>query len=203
MKRTVDQAMDTMQAKREEAKLKAKAKRAMKKPAAAHANAKKDDEEDDGCREDADADGGAESADDAGDEGEDDDEDEVPPVTPAAKGTRRSKEVLRGAGVKGAKSSMPKTNADKTTKATQPKTKADTASPPKTKANKKPIDISDLAVLTKKTMRATTRECFTSKAYHAARKRAKAAGKSADEMKEIGRKAYAASAASWDKLKGS
>ena len=75
-------------------------------------------------------------------------------------------------------------------------------SPPKTKAVKKPIDISDLAVLTKKTMKATTRECFTSKAYHAARKRAKAAGKSTDEMKDLGRKAYAASAASWDKLKG-
>ena len=75
-------------------------------------------------------------------------------------------------------------------------------SPPKAKAVKKPIDISDLAVLTKKTMNATTRECFTSKAYHTARKRAKAAGKSTDEMKDIGRKAYAASAASWDKLKG-
>ena len=197
LKRTVDQAMNTMQAKREEAKDKAKAKRAMKKPAAAHGKAKQDDEED------ADADGGAESAEDAGDAGEDDDEDEVPPVTPAAKGTRRSKKVLRGAGDKGAKSSMPKTKADKTTKATPPKTKADKASPPKTKADKKPIDISDLAVLTKKTMKATTRECFTSKAYHAARQRAKAAGKSADEMKDLGRKAYAASAASWDKLKDS
>ena len=203
LKRTVDQAMNTMQAKRAEAKDKARAKRAMKKPAAAHGKAKQDDEEDDACREDADAGGGAESAEDAGDAGEDDDEDEVPPVTPAAKGTRRSKKVLRGAGDKGAKSSMPKTKADKTTKATPPKTKADKASPPKTKADKKPIVISDLAVLTKKTMKATTRECFTSKAYHAARQRAKAAGKSADEMKELGRKAYAASAASWDKLKDS
>ena len=112
----------------------------------------------------------------------------TPPPTPAAKGSLKTKKVT------------PKT---KTTNATSSKTKADKATPSKTKADKKPIDISDLAVLTKKMMKATTRECFTSKAYHAARKRAKHAGKSTDEMKELGRKAYAASAASWDRLTGS
>lgn len=211
LKRTVDQAMDTMQAKREEAKAKSKAKRVMKRPAAKPAKEKKGDEEEEEGRDYADADEVAESADEAVDEGEDEDEDEDPPPTPAAKSSRATKKVLlsvgkRGEGDKAAKLSPPKTKAKKATKATNatsPKMKAAKVTPPKTKADTKPIDISDLAVLTKKTMNATTRECFTSKAYHTARKRAKHAGKSSDIMKALGRKAYAASAASWDKLKGS
>eukprot|EP00959_Pyramimonas_sp_CCMP1952_P154722 3236930-Pyramimonas_sp.AAC.1 len=58
---------------------------------------------------------------------------------------------MRGAGVKATKLSPPKTKADRATRAT----------PPKTKADEKPIDIPDLAVLTKKTTKATTRERFT------------------------------------------
>ncbi|CAK0859792.1 unnamed protein product [Prorocentrum cordatum] len=177
LKRTVGQAMGTMQAKREEAKAKSKAKRAMKKPAAKPAKAKKDDEEDGGAKK-----------------------------TPTP-GARTTKEVTlahgkRGAGDTAAKLGPPKTRADRATKATPPKTKANKATPPKTKADEKLIDISDLAVLTKKTLNATARERFASKAYHAARQRAKAAGKPTGEMKELGRMAHAASAASWDKLKG-
>ena len=187
MKRTVDQAMDTMTRKRDEAKEKAKAKakdkakqkamekamgkKVMKKPAAQPAKAKNDDEEEEEGNED-----------EEGAEGEDGDGAECPPRTPASKGTHKTKMVTPAHGKRGA--------GNKTAK----------LSPPTAKAVKKPIDISDLAVLTKKTMNATTRECFTSKAYHAARQRAKAAGKSPDEMKVIGRQAYAASAASWDKL---
>ena len=104
-----------------------------------------------------------------------------PPRTPASKGTHKTKKVTPAHGKRGAGCNAAK------------------LSPPKTKAVKKPIDISDLAVLTK-TMNATTRECFTSKAYQAARKRAKDAGKSPDEMKILAREAYNASAASWDKL---
>eukprot|EP00959_Pyramimonas_sp_CCMP1952_P240822 5033223-Pyramimonas_sp.AAC.1 len=65
LKRTVDQAMDTMQAKRLEAKAKAKAQRVMKRPAAKQAKDKKGDEEGEEDRECADADEVAESADDA------------------------------------------------------------------------------------------------------------------------------------------
>ncbi|CAK0895667.1 unnamed protein product [Prorocentrum cordatum] len=146
LKRTVDQAMDTMQAKRLEAKAKAKAQRVMKRGIG-----------------------------------------KTKQATPSA--------GRRGEGNKAAKLSPPKTKADRATtatKATSTKLKGAKVTTPKTKADAKPIDISDLAVLTKKTMEATARECFTSKAHRAARQRAK-----------VGGKAYAASAASWDKLKGS
>ena len=90
--------------------------------------------------------------------------------------------------------------APKATPPKKPDTKPASKATPPQKPDKKPIDISDLAVLTKKTMLSTSRECFTSKAYQAARKRARDAGKSPEEMKIDARKAYAAAAASWDNL---
>ena len=165
MKRTVEQAMKTMEAKRQEEKAKAKRKKVMKKPARAI------------C--DADADEMAESVDDAGGKDAEDGENEDLPPTPRPKSAPATKKVTPAHGKSGkgdygcgsaSKATPPKDKKPdkKTDKKPRKDKKPDKASASK-KPDKKPIDISDLAVLTKKTMKETSRGCFTSKAYHAAR----------------------------------